>query len=155
MVDKEKKSEGPFIQMVDEKGKVISRKYINYSLRKAEIYNRHRAFEAAREAGIFSPMEMTGMIRSMKREEKIRCALMEAVKMHEREYEFEAILDHVELKYSKSVSGIREIVGEYLKRFILEDEKFGFLTLTEDAETEEIRRAILDAERERKEKDGA
>jgi len=152
MTEKEKKSKEPFIQMVDEKGKVISHKAIHYSLRKAEICHRHRAFEAAREAGIFSSMEMFGMIRSIKREEKIRCALMEAVKMHEREYELEAILDYVEMKYSKSVSDIREIVGEYLKRFMLEGEKFGFLTLIEDVETEEIRKAIVDAEKERKEK---
>jgi|WetSurMetagenome_2_1015567.scaffolds.fasta_scaffold1026795_1 hypothetical protein len=120
-------------------------------LEKQEIFSigRIRSDERCRIAKERGELGLSSseFISDMRFEEKIRCALMEAVKMNERGYNFKAILDHVEMKYS---DGIHKVVGEYLARFTLEGERFGFLTPTEDAETEIIRKAIMDAERERK-----
>lgn len=71
--------------------------------------------------------EVVDVIHEIKREEKIRCAILEAGVMKGRDYECFAILDYIEKKYA-GIRGIREMIAEYLTEFVVKGENFGLAT---------------------------
>jgi hypothetical protein len=131
----------------------MPRRPIHYSLRKAAIYDCHRAFEAMRNAGISPIDEVLCATRTVKRMEKIHCAMMEAGRMMGREYEISAILNFVENKYGQFVENIRSIVGKYLTDMVTEGENFGFFTPYEKEEAKRICRVIFEKDKKEEEND--
>jgi hypothetical protein len=107
------------IQLIDTKtGKPIKTRGINFSLRKAEIYDRHRECEH------HSPMgEMHSMLKGIERQELLCDAMALAAFLLGQGKSVEDIISRIEQNYA-DVSGVVEEVSKRLLRLKEQGEGF-------------------------------